>query len=152
VILIGGMMTSACISDMTNNPKATGGTLLGAAGGALLGSQVGGGKGKLVGVALGTLAGAFVGRSIGQSLDNADKLMMERAESQAHSAPVGQTIAWRNPQSGHAGTITPVRDGYDTAGSYCRQYQQTVMIDGRQEMATGTVCKDSAGRWVMRNS
>ena len=54
------------------------GTLLGASAGALLGSHIGSGKGSLVAVAIGTLAGALIEQDIGRSLDQADKLAMER--------------------------------------------------------------------------
>ena len=55
--IVVGLPLIACQS-IQDNPKQTGGGLLGAGLGALIGSQVGSGKGKLAAVAVGALAGA----------------------------------------------------------------------------------------------
>src|SRR3546814_16779391 len=91
--------------------KETGGTLVGAGLGALVGSQIGGGTGQLAAVALGTLAGAYFGNEVGKSLDRADKAAAAQAYNQASTAPIGQHISWRNQESGHSGTVTPLREG-----------------------------------------
>jgi surface antigen len=133
--------------------KQTVGTILGGVGGAILGSQVGSGSGQIIAVAIGTLAGTMLGSEIGKSLDKADQAAMANAEQQAHTAPVGQTIAWNNPDSGNSGTVTPVRDGRNTqTGAYCREYQTTVTVGGRQEEAYGTACQQTDGSWKIVNS
>ncbi len=131
--------------------KTTGGTLLGAVGGGLLGSQIGGGTGKLIAVGAGTLLGAFVGHQVGESLDKADVDYSKRAQERAHTAPIGQQISWSNPETGHAGTITPNREGNDTSGNYCREYQQTVTVAGKTEQAFGTACRQPDGSWKVVN-
>lgn len=123
------------------------GMLLGAAGGGLLGSNIGKGRGQLAAVAAGTLLGAFIGREIGASLDQSDLACAHAATRRAHSAPIGSEIQWRNPETGHAGTIVPVREGTDRGGQYCREYQQTVTIGGRTEQAYGTACRMPDGAW-----
>ncbi len=133
--------------------KQTAGTILGGVGGAVLGSQIGGGSGRIIATAIGTLAGAMIGSEIGKSLDKADQLAMARAEEKAHTAPVGETIAWNNPDSGNHGTVTPVRDGRSTqTGAYCREYQTTVTVGGRQEEAYGTACQQPDGSWKIVDS
>ena len=133
--------------------KQTAGTILGGVGGAVLGSQVGGGSGRIIATAIGTLAGAMIGSEIGKSLDKADQAAMANAERQAHTAPVGETIAWNNPDSGNHGTVTPVRDGRNTqTGAYCREYQTTVTVGGRQEEAYGTACQQPDGSWKIVDS
>ncbi|MBL0932257.1 MAG: glycine zipper 2TM domain-containing protein [Alphaproteobacteria bacterium] len=127
------------------------GTVLGGIGGAVLGSQFGGGRGQLVGVAVGTLAGAFLGREVGKSLDKADQAHMQRAETAAQTAPVGQRISWSNPDSGNSGTVTPTREGRDQAGNQCREYQTTVTVGGKQEQAYGTACRQQDGSWKVVN-
>ena len=113
---------------------------------------VGGGKGQLAAVAIGNLAGAFIGRGIGQSLDNMDKLYAERAQSRAANAPVGQTIAWNNPDSGNFGTVTAARDGTNAqTGAYCREYRTTVDVGGKPESAYGTSCRQPDGSWQIIN-
>jgi len=131
--------------------KETVGTLLGAAGGALLGAQVGSGDGQILAAIGGGLAGAFLGNQIGKSLDKADQAYAEQASQQASTAPIGETVAWNNPDSGNSGTITPQRDGYDTAGNYCREYQTTVTINGQKQRAYGTACRQPDGSWVVVN-
>lgn len=143
------LLVAGC--DAQNNPKATGGAVLGGLGGALLGSMIGGGTGKLVAVGVGTLAGAMIGQSVGKSLDAADRAQIDRAEKTATTAPIGQTIAWNNPQSGNSGTITPVRDGNHRDGRYCREFQQTIEVGGKLEKGYGTACRQPDGSWQIMN-
>ena len=131
----------------TGGTKQTIGTIGGAGAGALLGSQFGGGSGKLAMIGLGTLAGALVGGSVGKSLDSADRMAAQNAERQAYAAPIGDTITWNNPQSGNRGTITPTRDGYTNSGSYCREFQNTIMVGGEQKRGYGTACRQPDGSW-----
>jgi surface antigen len=140
---------AACSQDAGN--KETFGTLGGAALGGLLGSQFGGGTGKLVAVGAGVLIGGLAGREIGRSLDKADMAYAQRAEQQAHTAPVGQQITWSNPESGHSGSVTPVRQGVDQSGATCREYQTTVNVGGKSEQAYGTACRQADGSWKIVN-
>ncbi|MEE9140471.1 MAG: RT0821/Lpp0805 family surface protein [Alphaproteobacteria bacterium] len=138
---------TACANSQGREKEFAGG-LVGAGVGALAGSQIGDGRGQLAAVAIGTLLGAWAGSQIGRQLDERDRLLAGRAMSQAHAAPVGQTIVWDNPNSGNSGTITPVRDGTHTAtGAYCREYQQTITVGGRTEDAYGTACRQPDGSW-----
>ncbi|WP_245987092.1 RT0821/Lpp0805 family surface protein [Azospirillum thermophilum] len=123
------------------------GTVGGAVAGGLIGSRFGGGSGKLVAVGVGTLLGAFLGREVGASLDRADEQYARQAETRAYSAPIGERITWNNPQTGHYGTIVPVRDGYAQGGAYCREFQQTIVVGGRTEQAHGTACREPDGSW-----
>ncbi len=128
-----------------NKELIGGGT--GAVLGGVLGSQVGGGSGRLWATGAGVLLGALVGSEIGSSLDKADMVYAQQANSTAHSAPIGETVSWNNPDSGHYGTVTPTRDGYSSSGRYCREYQQTVYVGGKQESAYGTACQQPDGSW-----
>jgi surface antigen len=68
------------------------------------------------------------------------------------SAPAGKSVAWQNPDSGHSGTVTPTRTFQTADGTYCRDYHTTVVIDGKQERATGTACRQPDGSWRIANS
>jgi surface antigen len=128
--------------------KTTAGGLLGAAGGAVAGAQFGSGSGRLAATAAGTLLGALVGAELGSSLDRADQAYARRAQAQAQTAPIGQTIVWSNPESGHSGSVTPVREGrIPSTGEYCREYQQTVQVGGQTQNAYGTACRQPDGSW-----
>jgi len=129
--------------------KTTGGTVLGAVGGAVAGAQFGQGTGRVAAAALGTLLGAFIGHEVGQSLDRADQLAAQQAAQRAYVAPIGQTITWNTPKTAHSGTITPVREGRDAQNNTCREFKQTVTIDGKKESVTSTACRDAQGKWVM---
>ncbi len=134
-------MTAGC----TNGPKETGGTFLGGAAGALIGSQIGGGTGKLVAVAAGTLLGAWAGGAVGRKLDEEDRQAMQQATLQ--SIQNNQSTNWSsNHNQGVSGTITPTKS-YNSANGYCRNYQQTVKIDGKSQKAHGTACRGEDGQW-----
>lgn len=123
------------------------GTLLGGIGGAVVGAQFGKGTGQLVGVAAGALAGAWLGNQLGASLDKADQAAMQDANQKAATAPIGQTVSWRNPDSGNSGTVTPTREVKAAGGDYCREFQQTVTVGGKSEEAYGTACRQPDGSW-----
>ena len=127
--------------------KQTVGTVGGAAIGGLLGSQFGSGTGQLVATGAGVFIGALVGSEIGRTMDEQDRMRADQAVNQAHTAPVGETIAWNNPESGNFGAVTPVRDGTSTSGLYCREFQQTITVNGRTETAYGTACREPDGTW-----
>src|ERR1700744_3340551 len=88
--------------------NTTGATLVGAGLGGLLGNQFGGGAGKGVATLVGVLAGGFLGSQVGKSLDEADLQYANRSTQNALNNGVsGQPVAWRNPDSGHQGSIVP---------------------------------------------
>jgi len=150
IVLVSTLALSACMETTGNKQLIGGGT--GAVAGGLLGSQIGGGKGQMVAIGVGTLLGALAGSEVGKSLDRADQMYAERANTRAYNAPVGQSISWNNPESGNYGTITPVRDGTSRDGRYCREFQQAITVDGRQQTAYGTACRAPDGSWQIVNS
>lgn len=124
------------------------GTLAGAAGGAILGSNIGGGKGQIAAIAIGTLLGGAIGSSIGQSLDRADmQYYHNTSQSALENRPDGQQLAWKNPNSGNSGTVTPVSTYQNSSGQYCREYNQTVTVGGKTENAYGRACRQADGSW-----
>lgn len=143
--------TAACQGQDGPGTKQTIGGLGGAALGGLLGSQIGSGRGQLAATGAGVLIGALVGSEIGRSMDDVDRLKAQQAYQSAQSAPVGETIAWNNPNTGNSGTVTPVRDGTSTTGAYCREFQQTVTVGGKTENAYGTACRQPDGSWKIVN-
>lgn len=145
LLVIAALGLSGC--ETLGGNKQTLGTIGGAAAGGLLGAQVGDGSGRLYAVGIGTLLGALVGSEVGSSLDKADMLYAQRANQQAHSAPLGKSINWNNPESGNSGTVTPTRDGYADSGEYCREYQQTIYVGGQQETGYGIACRQPDGTW-----
>jgi len=140
------VLLAACQADNMGT-KETVGTLGGAAAGGLVGSTIGKGSGRVAATAAGVVLGGWLGNEIGSSLDKADRAELNSATNRAYSAPIGQQITWNNPQSGTAGTITPMRDGYANDGTYCREFQQTITIGGQQQQAYGRACQQPDGSW-----
>jgi len=97
------------------------------------------------------LLGAYLGNEIGKSLDLADRQHMNTAVVEARQAPIGEPISWNNPESGNYGEVVATKDGYAESGSYCREFQQTVYIGGKEESAYGTACQQPDGTWQIVN-
>ncbi|MBI1301876.1 MAG: glycine zipper 2TM domain-containing protein [Alphaproteobacteria bacterium] len=142
---------SACQTLQNSGNKELIGGGSGAVLGGLLGSQIGSGSGRLWATGAGVLVGALVGSEIGKSLDRADRQYISQANYEAQSAPIGEPISWNNPESGNSGSVVPTRDGYSASGRYCREYQQTIYVGGREESAYGTACQQPDGSWEIMN-
>ncbi|MBI4120870.1 MAG: glycine zipper 2TM domain-containing protein [Parcubacteria group bacterium] len=124
------------------------GTILGALAGGLAGAQFGDGKGQLAAVGIGTLLGAAVGGEMGRSMDVVDRRLMSQTTEQAlNDAPRNTTTTWRNPDTGHYGTVTPVYTWEPRPGLYCREYQTTVTVGGQTQPGHGTACRQPDGSW-----
>lgn len=140
-LLIVALVGCATVGD---NPKAAIGGLGGAALGGLIAAAAGGGG---TAIAAGVIGGALLGGLAGSMLDDRDKRMAAASTHRAlETTPSGKSVEWKNPDSGHAGTVTPVRT-YQSGGTYCREYQQTVTIGGKQEQSYGTACRQPDGSW-----
>ena len=151
VILVLSVLVSACF-ETQNAPKQTLGTLLGAGAGAILGSNVGGGKGKLAAVAIGALGGAYLGSEIGKSLDYVDRLKAGEAEQSAlEMNRAGVATRWHNPDTGNSGKVTPEPAVQLASGEFCREYEHEIIVDGRSEVAKGTACRQTNGKWKVIN-
>ncbi len=144
------LTAAACQNGQQYGTKQTIGALGGAALGGWAGSQIGSGSGQLAATAAGALVGALVGSEIGRSMDEVDRMKAQQAYTQATTAPIGETITWKNPKTGNRGTVTPVNEGTKGTGEYCREFQQTVVIGGRQEEAYGVACRKPDGSWEIQ--
>ena len=147
-------MTAAAVSGCTQQeldqigPKQTLGAVGGAILGGLAGAQFGAGEGRLWATGIGAVLGAFAGSEIGKSLDKADKTYMTKTtQATLEHSNTGSTSTWNNPDSGHSGTVTPTKTYQRADGQYCREFQQTVTIGGKEEKAYGTACRQPDGSW-----
>lgn len=128
--------------------KADIGTAVGAIGGGIAGYQVGGGKGQVLATVAGTLLGGALGRSLGGSLDRGDMAYYHQTSQKAlETGQPGQPLPWTNPQSGASGTVTPQNYYQNSAGQYCREYNQTITVGGKTERGYGTACRQPDGSW-----
>jgi surface antigen len=155
-VLSAVIVLAACAAPGEQNQygmgnKQTVGGLGGAVLGGYAGSAMGRGNGRLWTTGAGALVGALLGSDVGRSLDQSDRMYNEQAWSRANDAPLNQRVAWNNPDNGHSGYITPVRDGRNTYGSPCREYQQTIVVGGQAQSAYGTACRNDDGSWALVN-
>jgi len=141
------MGLAACQSTDWSTGETVG-TLGGAAGGAILGSQIGKGTGRDIAMVGGALLGAFLGNQLGQRLSENDKQMAaSTAQQSLERQPSGTTSSWQNPDSGNAGSFQPQNVYQTLDGTYCRQYANTIVVDGRTETVNGTACRNADGSW-----
>jgi surface antigen len=111
----------------------------------LIGAALHGGPAGIIG---GALLGGLVGAAVGDRMDAADKRQQSQAAQKAfETTPSGQSVAWRNPDSGNSGTVTPIRTYQASGGQYCREYQQTITVGGEKQQAYGTTCRQPDGSW-----
>lgn len=138
----------ACAQNGTNGgvgTKTAVGAAAGAAGGGLIGSALGGGT---EGIVAGVLLGGLLGGAAGNYMDQQDQQYASQTTTRTlENSQTGQSVQWSNPDSGHYGTVTPTRTYQNSAGLYCREFSQTVYIDGRTEAAHGTACRQPDGTW-----
>jgi surface antigen len=143
-----GILTAGC-ATMEQNPKTSIGAIGGGALGGLIAAAAGGNATTIAASAVG---GMLLGGLVGNLLDERDKrLAAEAAQRALETAPTGNPVSWKNPDSGHYGTVTPMKTYQTAGGSYCREYQTTVIIDGKQERGHGTACRQPDGSWKIVN-
>ena len=146
ILMLVVVVATGC-ATIEDNPKASIGAFGGAAFGGLIAAAAGGGGAAIAGAVIG---GALLGAFAGNMLDQRDKRLAAEAQQRAlESAPTGKPVAWTNPDTGHSGTVTPVRT-YQAGGSYCREFQNNVTIDGKKENAFGTACRQPDGSWKVQ--
>jgi surface antigen len=125
------------------------GGLGGAAAGGLLGAALGGGG---TGIAAGTILGGLLGAGVGYVLDQrSQQLQAQTVARSLETAPSGTTATWVNPDNGNQGTVTPVRTYQAPTGTYCREFQQTIIVGGQPQQGHGTACRQPDGSWRMTN-
>lgn len=146
-------LSSVLIASCGNMNKQGYGTVIGATTGGLIGASFGKGGGKVAAVGLGMLAGAMIGNQIGKSMDEQDKQILEMKSKQAMEyATTGSSVEWKNPDTGHHGSITPTKTFQRNRGEYCREFIQTVVIAGQEQKAYGTACRKPDGQWEIIQS
>jgi surface antigen len=144
-LIMSGCAGTTGSGGIEQNKKTLIGGLGGAAAGGLIAAALHGGPAGIVG---GILAGGLIGGAVGDRMDAADRREAQKASQQAlEKTPSGTAVAWHNPDSGHSGTIKPVRTFEKSSGQYCREYQQTVMIGDQEHQAYGTACRQPDGSW-----
>ncbi len=83
----------------------------------------------------------------GSAEPRGDLARMARATTIAlEDARIGETRSWKNPHTGHRGTVMPLAAFRGPSGLPCRLYQQTLTAAARTHIAYGLACRRD-GTW-----
>ena len=142
------------LSACSGNNRMTNGQLIGAIGGGIIGSyvgtQLGGGSGNLLFLVAGTTLGSLAGYSYGDSLIPSDRVKFKDAAKVAmDNIDDGGVYTWVNPDTGVAGTITPVRSYYAEKNQICRDFEATIAVERRTGRTKGRACKVGVDAWLI---
>ncbi len=133
------------IPDGTCNREAVGSILGGVVGG-VIGSEVGRhNDNQALGTVAGTVIGVLVGRQIGRNMDRTDQQCTGQALERAEN---GQTITWRNPDTGVRFQVTP-SGAFQQGDRYCRDYKTRADNGGTVQNTSGTACRAADGTWQL---
>lgn len=99
------------------------------------------------------LAGCAGGTAtLGDKLDTADRrLIAETTQAALEQEKIGTSRNWDNPATGHRGSVTPFRTYQDRAGRDCREFQQTIAVDGETTVVRDAACRGASGAWQSVN-
>lgn len=121
--------------------------------GAILGGSLGYGlakdsSNKELWVVLGLITGALVGNSVGQRLDERDRLLAGQSmQSSLEYQPDRVATGWNNPNTGNSGTVMPTATVITNQGVPCREFVQQIVVGGETVQAYGTACRQADGSW-----
>lgn len=146
--IILAVVLAGCETTQGGHEKA----VIGGLGGATVGGLLAAGFGANPAVIAGSvILGGLVGGAVGNRMDEKDKQRANQAAAKAlETAPSGQSVAWKNPDTNHAGTVTPTHTYQNASGQYCREYQQTITIGGEPHQSHGTACRQPDGSWQIQ--
>jgi hypothetical protein len=69
----------------------------------------------------------------------------ETAQISATTAQVGEKITWHDNDS--SGYVMTTKEGTNSNGLSCREFQQEITVGGNTEQAYGTACLQADGAW-----
>ncbi len=93
------------------------------------------------------LDGGLISKIDGTNLGAEDRKLALQAEYKAlEDAPGGQAVPWSGA-TGVSGTVVAATP-YQVGTQNCRQYTQTVNVDGRSLVSRGAACRNPNGTWT----
>lgn len=72
------------------------------------------------------------------------------ADALAHDSK-GNSVPWRNPQTGVGGNITPLAASHTEDGLPCRDFVASYVRAGSQSWLQGSACRSVRGEWEVKN-
>ncbi len=153
-----GLVGAAATDSRAQNDTLLGG-LLGGAAGAGIGAAFGGGKGAAIGGISGLLLGALAGNAIGNKRERYDP-----PPQQGYYAPPPTYYGYQQPAGYAQGYAVPAYTAPPAyapqaapaqapaySANYCRDFTQTIIIDGVEKNAYGKACLQPDGSWRIVN-
>ncbi len=149
--LVSGLMAVGSTPGQADNELLGG--LLGGGAGAGVGGLLGGGKGAAIGGILGLGLGALGANRLSKQDEPEERAYVAPpppAYQSGYAAPPPPAY-----QQGYAPPAQPAQQApaataaYDT--SYCREYTNTTMIDGQEQVSHGLACRQPDGSWRIVN-
>lgn len=93
------------------------------------------------------LLAAWTASGVGAKLDDNDRRIAAEAEYEAlELTAAGAAREWRNPATGHRGSVTPGA-AYSVNQYTCRDYVDQITVDGKGETLRATACRQPDGSW-----
>jgi surface antigen len=84
-----------------------------------------------------------------QALSDSDVQLASRTvQSALEHAPDGATRSWVNEQTGHRGSLTPLRTYVSERGYFCRVYREELVVGAESGSFKQNACRDENARWV----
>ena len=123
--------------------RAEVGAVLGGAAGGVIGAAAGQDGQRAVAIVVGTVIGAAIGAEIGRRMDQADRSCVGHA---LELAQPGQTVTWRNHNTGIAYQLTPMKDA-SASDEGCRKFR--LIATGGFGLSEGraVACAGTDGKW-----
>ena len=88
---------------------------------------------------------AILALQLAEALNDQQRDGYAWAQRQAVVAPVGDTIHWYD--GGASGSVVATREGSDSGGRYCREFQQQITVGNRSQSGYGIACRQPDGAW-----
>src|SRR5262245_50397362 len=122
------------------------GAVLGGVVGGTIGHEVAKPEDRVVATILGAAVGALVGSKIGRELDDRDHSCIGQS---LELAQPGQTVQWRNDQSGVSYVLTPT-SAKQVDGRSCRVFKLRSTVSSKAQTVSRTGCQVAPGQWEIR--
>ena len=122
------------------------GAVIGGVTGGVIGHEVAKPEDRVVATILGAAVGALIGSKIGKELDERDQGCIGQS---LELAQPGQSVQWRNDQSGVAYVLTPT-GSEQIDGRSCRVFKLRSAANGKSQTVKRRGCQVAQGQWEIR--
>ena len=85
-----------------------------------------------------------------RGLDDGDLAIMAASLQQTLESKLsGDATTWRNDATGRSGRVRPIRTFRNTAGYYCRNFEESIAAADASVSRVQTACRAPDGVWVI---